>query len=155
MPLPLIRRQHLPTHQLTNFSLQFFEKLLIYTFALASMGTHPHRHKHLGLVVVCEHLDFLCVHLYPEHDKRKEEMETLKGFSIGKPVVVEETFPLKCSLAEFGEFIDASKPAASGWIGFYWGKTPEELRASKTIPDALMLGWLEYFERAAKAQKNE
>ena len=39
---------------------------------------------------------------------------------------------------------------ASGWIGFYWGKPPVELRRSKTISDALTLGWLELFEKKAK-----
>ena len=42
---------------------------------------------------------------------------------MGKPVVIEETFPLKCSTAEFEQFIDGSKKHAAGWIGFYWGKT--------------------------------
>jgi hypothetical protein len=36
---------------------------------------------------------------------------------------------------------------ASGWIGFYWGKTEAELRESGKIGDALMLGWLEVFRR--------
>jgi hypothetical protein len=36
-------------------------------------------------------------------------------------------------------------------IRFYWGKPPEELRRSKTISDALTLGWLELFEKKAKA----
>jgi hypothetical protein len=44
-----------------------------------------------------------------------------------------------------------SKKHAAGWLRFYWGKPPDELRRSKTIPDALTLGWLELFERKAKA----
>lgn len=31
------------------------------------------------------------------------------------------------------------------------GKTPQELCPSKTIPDAMTLGWLELFEKKAKA----
>src|SRR5262245_21828412 len=96
-------------------------------------------------------LDFVCVHLYPEKGKVDEALTTLKGFAVGKPVLVEETFPLKCSREEFERFIDGSEKTAAGWVGFYWGKTPEECRRSKTIPDALMLGWLEFFERRAKA----
>ena len=49
------------------------------------------------------------------------------------------------------DFIERSKKHATGWIGFYWGKPPEELRPSKTISDALTLGWLELFEKKAKA----
>jgi len=78
-------------------------------------------------------------------------LDTLAGFAIGKPVVIEETFFLKCSAAELDEFIEGSRQYASGWIGFYWGKTPEQLRSSKSIGDALMLGWLELFQRKAKA----
>src|SRR5690242_15911024 len=47
----------------------------------------------------------------------------------------------------YEEFIDGSKNHAAGWIGFYWGKPPDELRRFKDIGDALTLGWLELFER--------
>jgi hypothetical protein len=52
-------------------------------------------------------------------------------------------------MAEFDQFIKGSKKHATGWIGFYWGKTPDELKKSKTIGDAMLLGWLEYFQRHA------
>ncbi len=96
-------------------------------------------------------LDFLCVHLYPQRGKLDSDLATLKGFAIGKPIVIEETFPLKCSIEDFGRFLDASKNTTSGWIGFYWGKPLAELRKSKTIPDAMTRGWLEEFERRARA----
>jgi hypothetical protein len=92
-------------------------------------------------------LDFLSVHLYPEKGKVGAALKTLAGFSVGKPVVIEETFPLKCSVLEFEQFIEGSKKHAVGWIGFYWGKPPAELRRSKEIKDALMLGWLEVFQK--------
>lgn len=97
-------------------------------------------------------LDFISVHLYPETGKIAEELATLRGFAVGKPVVIEETFPLKCSGPEFARFITESRATASGWIGFYWGKTLTECRQSKTIPDALMTGWLEFFQRERPAQ---
>lgn len=96
-------------------------------------------------------LDFISVHIYPEKGKVDKALKTLEGFVVGKPVVIEETFPLKCSVEDFGQFIERSKKHAAGWIGFYWGKPPDELRKSKTIPDALMLGWLEFFEQTSKA----
>jgi hypothetical protein len=49
--------------------------------------------------------------------------------------------------------LQGSRKHAAGWIGFHWGKAPEELRRSKTISDALTLGWLELFEWKAKALK--
>lgn len=95
---------------------------------------------------IADSLDFLCVHLYPETNKVPQAIETLKGFQIpGKPLIIEETFPLKCSAKEFQTFFDQSKPLVVGWVGFYWGKTREELRKSRTIPDAIVLHWLDFF----------
>jgi len=102
---------------------------------------------------VVDELDFISVHIYPEKSKPAEAMETLAGFSVGKPVVIEEMFPLKCSLAQLEQFIEDSRKYACGWIGFYWGKTPEEYRESTQIGDALMLGWLEFFKKRAALQK--
>jgi hypothetical protein len=99
---------------------------------------------------IADDLDFVAVHLYPKTGKVKDALETLAGFAVGKPVLIEETFPLACSLKELEDFIEGSKKHAAGWIGFYWGKTPEQLRQSNTISDALTLGWLESFERKAK-----
>jgi len=95
-------------------------------------------------------LDFVSVHLYPEKEKVEEALKTLAGFAVGKPVLIEEMFPLKCSQAELETFIDKSAEHATGWVGFYWGQTPEELRKSKAVPDAITLGWLEFFEKKAK-----
>ena len=92
-------------------------------------------------------LDFISVHLYPEKGESDKALKTLAGFDVGKPVLIEETFPLKCSIDEFGEFIDGSKKTAAGWVGFYWGQPPEELRRSKAIGDILTLQWLEFFRK--------
>jgi hypothetical protein len=100
---------------------------------------------------VADDLDFVSVHIYPKKGKVKDALDTLAGFAVGKPVLVEETFPLACSAQELDDFIDRSKQDAAGWVGFYWGKTPDELRRSKAISDAMTLGWLELFERKAKA----
>ncbi len=95
---------------------------------------------------IAPELDFLCIHLYPQKGKFDEDLETLKGFSkVGKPVIIEETFPLKAPLEEFEKFLFASREHAHGWVGFYWGKTPAELRQGKTINDAIVLSWLDWF----------
>jgi hypothetical protein len=99
---------------------------------------------------IAEYLDFVSVHLYPETGRLEEALTTLAGFSVGKPVVIEETFPLKCSLDEFSQFIRHSGKYARGWIGFYWGKPPEVLRNSREIRDVLLLGWLDFFVSRAK-----
>ena len=95
-------------------------------------------------------IDFISAHIYPERGKLKEAHQTLKGFSVGLPVVIEETFPLSCSIQEFRQFIEESRMSASGWIGFYWGQTPQELQPPKTIGDAMTLGWLDFFQQYAK-----
>lgn len=92
-------------------------------------------------------LDFIAMHIYPENDKIDEAIETLKGFAaVGKPVVIEEIFPLKCDAKQLGEFIDRSQDHATGWIGFYWGKTPDQYRPATTIRDAIVLSWFELFQ---------
>jgi hypothetical protein len=102
---------------------------------------------------ISDDLDFISVHLYPKKGQVDEALNTLAGFAVGKPVLIEETFPLACSPKELGDFIDRSKKLAVGWIGFYWGKPPEELRQSRAIGDALMLGWLQLFETKARTMQ--
>jgi hypothetical protein len=100
---------------------------------------------------IADDLDFISVHLYPQKGKVNEALATLACFDVSKPVLIEEMFPLSSSSKELEDFIERSKEHAAGWIGFYWGTPPEELRRSKRIADAMTLGWLELFERKAKA----
>ncbi len=97
---------------------------------------------------VAEKLDFISVHLYPERRQVAEAIETLREFAaVGKPVLVEETFPLKCDIDEFSQFMDQSTRYADGWLGFYWGVTKQEyLQQPATIKRAMMVGWLEFFQ---------
>jgi hypothetical protein len=90
-------------------------------------------------------LDFISVHLYPRAGKVGDAVETLRGFDVGKPVMIEETFSLYCGIEEFKTFHAEANRLAAGWIGFYWGKTREELSASGTLQDALLLQWLNFF----------
>lgn len=102
---------------------------------------------------IAPHLDFVCVHLYPESGKLDEALNTLAGFSCGRPVVIEETFPLKCSASELEQFIDRSRPHAAGWISFYWGKSPERLKTSGELGDAILHDWLKRFSKRAGADR--
>ena len=61
--------------------------------------------------VVGHELDFIAVHIYPSAGKVTEALKNLKEFDIGKPIVVEETFPLSCGSATNGIF--SCNPAAS------------------------------------------
>src|SRR5262249_44736138 len=71
---------------------------------------------------IAPELDFLCVHIYPEKGKIDEALKTLAGFSVGEPVLIEETFPLKCSMKEFEQFMTLSRKHAAGHVGFFWGR---------------------------------
>jgi hypothetical protein len=97
-----------------------------------------------------ENLDFVSVHFYPKSGEVDKALKALAVYSIGKPMVIEEMFPLSCSLEELDQFIDGSRTMACGWISFYWGKTIAEHKdAERTIADAMMLSWLEYFVKKA------
>lgn len=97
---------------------------------------------------VAAELDFLSMHIYPEEGHIDAALATLAGFAVGKPVLIEETFPLRCAPADFGAFLRASEQYAAGWIGFYWGRTPAECRRSGQLADLLMAGWLDLFQTA-------
>ena len=90
-------------------------------------------------------LDFLCVHLYPKTGELEQARQTLSAFQVGKPVVVEETFPLNCRPAELATFMRDAQADAAGWLSFYWGQTPEELANGKTIGEAMTREWLKVF----------
>lgn len=100
---------------------------------------------------IADDLDFLATHIYPERGKVDDAIKTLQGFAVGKPVVIEETFPLKAPIDQFEDFLVKSEKHAAGVIGFYWGVTPEELRKSKGIGEAFTLAWLEVFQKRGKA----
>jgi hypothetical protein len=61
-------------------------------------------------------------------------------YDIGKPLVVEETFPLNCTLDEMDRFVDAGKDRVDGWISHYFGYTIQEheqgAEPAGTAPDA-------------------
>lgn len=92
-------------------------------------------------------LDFVSVHIYPETRKVPEALDVLKRFAVGKPVVIEETFPLSCSADELESFLLQSRNQAVGWLGHYNGMSIEEYeRKSRahtlTLADAIWESWL-------------
>ncbi|MDR1478535.1 MAG: glycoside hydrolase family 5 protein [Planctomycetaceae bacterium] len=98
--------------------------------------------------VVAENLDFVSVHFYPEGGKIEKAIQALKVYAIGKPLLIAEMFPMRCSIEEMNQFVNDSKPVTQGWISFYWGKTIEEYAQipSPTIGEAIMKKWLEYLK---------
>jgi len=99
---------------------------------------------------VATELDYLSVHVYPTSKNMQASLDVLKRTSVGKPLVIEEVFPIHCSIPELRQFLRDSEKYANGWIGFYWGKTPDEYRKSNSIGDAITLAWLELFQQETK-----
>jgi hypothetical protein len=93
-------------------------------------------------------LDFVSVHFYPKSGEVDKALAALAVYNIGKPLVIEEMFPLNCSMEELGQFIDGSRKIASGWIGFYWGKTIEQYKQDTNDANSgVTAQWLEYFAK--------
>jgi hypothetical protein len=99
---------------------------------------------------VAPELDFICIHIYPEKGKVPEAIEGLKKFAIGKPLVIEETFPLSCGTDDLKTFLLDSRGIACGRVGHYFGQSIEDLEALRrdnklTISESITLDWLKLF----------
>jgi len=95
------------------------------------------------------HLDFVAVHFYPQKGKVKEALAALKVYDLGKPIVVEETFPLSCSLDELKQFIDGADGVADGWISHYFGKAAAEDPKETELNRARVAQFLEFWQARA------
>lgn len=100
-------------------------------------------------------LDFVSVHFYPKAGDVDGSLAALKVYEIGKPLVVEEIFPLKSSIEEAGDFIERSRPFADGWISFYWGRTIEQCEQAGDLKGAIVAQWLRHFKAMAPGSPNK
>ena len=94
-------------------------------------------------------LDFVSIHFYPKEVPLEESLAVLKVYELGKPLVVEEIFPLHAGIEKTEQFVRRATPPVDGWISFYWGKTPEECKRKGDIAGALTGQWLERFQTLA------
>jgi len=92
-------------------------------------------------------LDFVAAHFYPKGEDIPGTLEALAVYDVGKPLVVEEIFPLAAGLDQTGAFMDGAQDRVDGWISFYWGKTIEECEAAGDIKGAIVAAWLKEFRR--------
>ena len=99
---------------------------------------------------VSKNLDFASVHFYPKKGEVDKALTALAAYDIGKPLVIEEMFPLSCSLEELDAFIDGSRKIADGYLSFYWGKTIAQYAQQDDLTAAIIRTWLRYFR--AKGQ---
>lgn len=109
---------------------------------------------------ILEKFDFVSVHLYPETGKVANALATLRQFTIGKPVVIEETFPLSCSAADLKKFLLDSRPYACGWIGHYNGESIAQLEALEksgkiSLQQSIWLAWERLFVELGPVMKGQ
>ncbi|MCC7476775.1 MAG: cellulase family glycosylhydrolase [Pirellulales bacterium] len=107
---------------------------------------------------IAPELDFMAVHIYPEAGELEEADEVVKQFAVGKPLVVEETFNLRCSPDDLRKFLLGSRTSACGWIGHYDGQSIADLEKStakgeNAIRRAIWLEWLRLF-RSLRPEMN-
>ena len=102
---------------------------------------------------IAEELDFVSVHFYPKKGEVAKALQALQAYEIGKPLVVEEMFPLKCANAELVEFVKGSATHTDGWFSFYWGKPAEELleKENRTIAESITASWLQEFQNLSRS----
>jgi hypothetical protein len=95
-------------------------------------------------------LDFICAHVYPEYGKVPLAVKTVQRFCLGKPLLLDETFPLRCSVSEIDEFIRAVHPLACGFMGFYTDYVSEPVTDHHHERNALMRDWIGVFQEQAR-----
>lgn len=76
---------------------------------------------------IMSEVDFISAHLYPESGKPQEMINILRGFCVGKPVVIDETFQLKCSVEEQEWFLSEAAKYARGFMTFYTDFLPDRI----------------------------
>jgi len=100
-------------------------------------------------------LDFVAVHFYPERDGVDKALRALEHYDVGKPLVIEEMFPLKTGIDQMEAFVRGSSERVDGWISFYWGRPPEELEslADPSLGEAITAEWPKRFRQLAEPAK--
>ena len=95
------------------------------------------------------------MHFYPKKGEVDKALTALKAYDVGKPIVIEEMFPLSCGEDELIEFVRKSSDITDGWISFYWGPPVEQLRAAKpqTLAEAITASWLDKFQQISNDVK--
>jgi hypothetical protein len=75
-----------------------------------------------------DRLDFVSIHVYPHSGKLDAERAATAVYDLGKPLVVEEIFPMGCTVRELNAYVHATTDRVDGWVAHYFGSTPAEHR---------------------------
>lgn len=96
-------------------------------------------------------LDFVCLHIYPESGHIASAVAVVEQFRLGKPLLVDESFPLRCSAEEFDGFLGAIRPLVNGLLGFYTDQVAVPLTEHHHLRNRTMREWLHVFSRQRPA----
>lgn len=98
-------------------------------------------------------LDFLCAHVYPAHGKVDAAVNTVQRFCLGKPLLLDETFPLRCPVEDMDAFLSATQSITTGFLGFYTDQVAPPVTAHHHARNTLMQAWLKVFRQQANRYK--
>ena len=70
-------------------------------------------------------------------------------------LVVEEIFPLSCSLEEMDDFLQQSDDRVEGWISHYFGRTIEEHAAGAEPAGEPVAKFLEYWRAEGASRRSK
>ena len=85
--------------------------------------------------------------------KLDKAINAIATYEFDKPIVIEETFPLSCSMEEMKTFVDRRPGCADGWISHYFGHTMEEHEKGAEPAGKITAGFLEYWRERGKAMQ--
>jgi len=101
-----------------------------------------------------KYLDFTSVHVYPKSGKIKEEVKELAAYEIGKPLVIEEFFPMGCNMEELNSFMTLADDAVQGWISHYFGHSIEEHQDGADPGGPITASFLRFWKQRAGRRIN-
>lgn len=131
------------------------DKTHMITVGVIPWGTvFPGAKPHFYMPETASMLDFVSVHFYPKKGEVDKTIDVFETYEMGKPIVIEEIFPLAADIEETGEFIRKSREFADGVVSFYWGETEDENRKKNTIQGAIVAEWLTWFRNHAPASQD-
>jgi cellulase (glycosyl hydrolase family 5) len=90
-------------------------------------------------------VDFFAPHIYPATKRIDRALDSLTRYKVGRPIVVEETFPLNCTPTEYADFLRRSRTIANGWIAHFWS-SPEDLKKHSDADSIKTLQSLDVFQ---------
>jgi endo-1,4-beta-mannosidase len=91
-----------------------------------------------------EDVDYLSAHVYPESGNITAKVDYVEKNQSDVPIIIEETYTLKCNVAELSIFFDEIEGKYDGLMGHYFGKPLDELDGD-VLSDQLIKSFLEFF----------